>query len=176
EHNTYSVWFDKLEQLFTDQRKLFHNIPLGLRFSWEFGNLTRRERAYFGEKLDAVQEWFNEGHSSRQFAVQNGNTDNWLVFYFSKLSQDAAHQKLVRLAKLKLIKEVHLQSFQFGVYGISFAVSDSYPPQLEGVNNAVMLGADTIEGQYTETDIAEAYQEWGRSSTYDVRKIYEFPD
>lgn len=176
EHNAYSVWFDKLEQLFTDKRKLFNGIPVGLVFAWELGNLSRRERAYFGEKLDSVQQWFNEGNSSRQFAIQNGRTKNWLVFYFSKLSQDAAHRRLARLVELKLIKEVYLQSFQFGAYGFSFAVSMIYPPQLEGVNSSVVFGADVVQGKYTETDIAEAYREWGDESAYYTKKIDEFPN
>lgn len=175
-HNQYSVWFDKLEQLFTSQRKLFNGNPLGLYFAWELGALSRRERAYFGEKLDSVQQWFDEGNSSRQFALQNGGTQNWLVFYFSKLPQEAAHRRIKRLIELKLIKEVHLNSFQFGVYGFGFEVSTIYPYQLQCLNSTIVMGADIVEGKYTTEDIEEALREWGDNSAYYAKKIEEFPE
>jgi len=175
-HNQYSVWFDKLEQLFTSQRKLFDGNPLGLYFAWELGALSRRERAYFGEKLASVQQWFDDGNSSRQFALQNGRTQNWLVFYFSKLPPEAAHKILERLVELKIIKEVHLNSFNLGIYGFSFNVSTIYPHQLQGLNSAIVMGADAQKGKYTGKDIEEAYREWGDNSGYYGKKIEEFPE
>lgn len=174
-HNLYSVWLDKLEQLFTSQRKLFDGIPLGLYFAWELGALSRRERAYLGQKLSSVQQWFDNGKSSRQFALQNSRTQNWIVFYFSKLSPKAAHKRLKRLVELKTIKEVHLNSFSFGMYGFGFGVSTIYPHQLQGLNSVIVMGADVLEGKYTNEDIEEAYREWGDRSGYYRKKIEEFP-
>lgn len=175
-HNQYSVWFDKLEKLFSSQRKLFESNPLGLYFAWELGALSRRERAYFGQKLASVPQWFDDGNSSRQFALQNGRTQNWLVFYFAKLPPDAAHKRLERLVELKIIKEVHSNSFRFGIYGFGFDVSTIFPHQLQGLNSAIVMGADVLKGKYTNEDIEEAYREWGDNSGYYTKKIEEFPE
>lgn len=175
-HNQYSVWFDKLEQLFTSKQKLFDGIPLGLYFSWELGALSRRERAYFGQRLASVQQWFDDGNSSRQFALQNGRTQNWLVFYFSKLPPGSARKKVKRLIKLKLIKEIHLNSFRFGIYGFGFDVSTIYPHQLHGLNSAIVMGADVLKEKYSTEDVEEAFREWGDNSDYYTKKIQEFPE
>ena len=106
--------------------------------------------------------------------MQNGRTKNWLVFYFSKFPDNAAQKRLTRLVELKLIKEIHLKSFQFGVYGFSFQVSVVYPPQLQGLNGAVIMGVDVVEN-YSKMDVEEALKEWGDESAYYTEKIKEFP-
>lgn len=173
-HNKHSSWIDTLESFFSDHRKQFDGYPIGLYFAWEIGSISRRERAYLGEKLNAVQDWFEKGNSTRKFAWFNGSTGNWLVFYYSKSESSLLHKELHRLTELKLIKEVHETSFNYGVYGFGFQVSVIFPPQLMGLVTAVVIGADEIK-KYSETDLEEAYQHFGHRNTRQVFKVEEFP-
>ena len=50
-HNDYSQIVDDLEACFSDARKMFSGLPIGLYYVWEIGSQTRRQRAYLGEKL-----------------------------------------------------------------------------------------------------------------------------
>ena len=176
EHNKHSTWIDALENLFIEQRKLYEKIPLGLIFAWEIGALSRRERAYFGEKLDTVQQWFDEGNSSRYFAVHNGKTGNWIIFYFSQLAADNAQKQLWRLAELKLIREAHLNVLPlYAAYAFGFGVSVTFPRQLLGLNSAFFMGRDAIEGQYSSDDIEESLKVWGDESANSTIEIDEFP-
>jgi hypothetical protein len=172
-HNKNSTWIDNLEELFLLNRKLLDGIPIGLYFAWELGALSRRERAYYGEKLNRVQKWFNKGNLSRQFSWQNSSTGNWLLFYFSKEDERNSHESLIRLAQLKVIKEIELNAFQHGVYAVAFSVSNTYPHQLLGVSSSVLMGTDI---DYTDKDIEAAFNELGRESGYSEVKVVEFPD
>lgn len=175
-HNKCSTWIDALENLFIEQRKLYEEIPLGLYFAWELGALSRRERAYFGEKLDTVQQWFDEGNSSRYFAVHNGKTGNWIIFYFSQLAADNAQKQLWRLVELKLIREAHLNVLPlYAAYAFGFGVSVTFPRQLLGLNSAFFMGRDAIEGQYSSDDIEESLKVWGDESANSTIEIDEFP-
>lgn len=173
DHNSHSVWIDNLEELFLCNRKLLEGIPIGLYFSWELGVLSRRERAYYGEKLNGVQQWFDRGNQSRKFSWQSSNTGNWLLFYFSKQDEGKSYESLKRLAKLKVIKEIESNSFKHGVYALAFGVSNTYPHQLLGVNGSIIMGTDI---EYMSEDIEEAYSEFGRKSGYSEVKMAEFPD
>ena len=174
-HNQYSQWLDKLENVFTDQRKPHDECPLGLYFAWELGSMTRRERAYLGEKIEKVQEAFIRGKPFRRFAICNPSTSNWLVFYFAKLSPRQIQDNLERFVRLKLISEVHWNLFDFGVYGFGFQVSITFPSRLLGLSSAIVIGADEIKENYTETDLEDARRIWSPPSSYTIDKIEEFP-
>lgn len=171
EHNKHSIWIDKIENIFTDRRKLFDGIPLGLYFAWELGALERRTRSVIGEKLDTVKEWFKSDKSSRQFAFKNCVTNNWLLFYFSKSDQRIQSKELERLVKLKLIQLIHNEAFEFGVYGFGFMVSKIYPTQFLGLENSIVMSPDAIDS-FTEDELEEALKLWGQEQ---VSKLEEFP-
>lgn len=173
-HNRYSSWIDNLESIFSNQRKLFHGYPIGLYFAWEIGTMNRRERAYLGEKLDTVQDWFNEGNSTRTFAFMNSSTGNWLVFYYSKSDAKRLHKELLKLVELKLVKEIHDESFEYGVYGFGLQVSSTYPPQLIGLVSAIVIGADE-KNKFTKSELDEAYKFFGKIAQRQSIKIEEFP-
>lgn len=171
EHNKHSIWVDKIENVFTDKRRLFNGYPLGLYFAWELGSISRRERAMLGEKLDSVQEWFESGKSSRQFACQNGATKNWLLFYFSRTEQRKQAIYLEQLVRLKLIQLIHDENFEFGVYGFGFLVSKTYPIRFLGLGSAVVMSPDAVDN-FTEDELEIAHRTWGQKKEY---KIKEFP-
>jgi len=174
-HNKYSLWLDKIENVFTEQRKLFSGYPFGLYYAWEIGSMSRRERAYLGEKLEKVQRWFEMGKSSRRFAWCNMATGNWLVFYFAKSDHQEIQKSLTRIVELKLIKEVHWESFDFAVYGFGFQVSVTDPPRLLGLATAIAVGADEVKRKYSQKDLEDSQKAWGTPSTKSSRNIEEFP-
>jgi hypothetical protein len=175
-HNQLSSWIDKLEAAFSKPRRLFSGFPLGLYFSWELGGISRRERAYLGQKLDSVQDWFEQGHSSRRFAWLNGSTGNWFVFYFSKSEPSVIHDELFRLVQLKLIKEVNDAAFNYGAYGFGFQVSAKYPPQFLGLASAIIIGAEEVKGKYSKSDLEEAHRNFGPKGFQQKVRIEEFPE
>lgn len=170
-HNKNSSWIENIENLFKSQRKLMVGIPIGLLFAWELGRLSQRERAYYGEKINTVQQWFNDGNTERFFSYKSQNTGNWLLFHFTTLKKDKANQRLEDLTKLKLIKEIEDNTFEFGIYSICFNVSNIYPHQLEVVGGAVM-STDAVEGNYDANDIEKAAKLFGKIKAV---KIEEFP-
>lgn len=174
EHNIYSSSIDKLEEEFISQRKLFENIPLGMYFAWELGNLSRREKSYYGEKIHSVIDWFSKEKDSRKFSFQSGSTKNWLLFHFFKSSDKVPQNELERLSKLKLIKEVHLNSFEYGIYAFSFEVSDEYPYQIKNIDSTIMMGVDVVHEIYNEENIKEAIKEFGDKKSYSKISIQEF--
>ena len=174
-HNQYSQWLDKLEDVFTDQRRQHDEYPLGLYFAWELGSMARRERAIVGEKIEKAREAFLLGKPFRRFAYCNPSTSNWLVFYFAKMCPRQIHDNLERFVRLKLVSEVHWNSFDFGAYGFGFQVSITLPPRLMGLSSAIVIGADEIKENYTETDLEDARRIWSPPSGYTIDKIEEFP-
>jgi len=175
EHNLKSGWIDKLEVLFVKRRKLYEGIPLGLYYAWELSSVNRRARAYLGEKIESVQNWFNDGHSSRRFAWQNGISGNWIVFFFSIGNEKDIEKGLIRLCRLKLIKEIHFNSFEYGVYGLAFQVSPLYPRRLLGVVSAYIIGVDDDIRKSVDLEISAAISEWGDRNGYYGIDIEEFP-
>lgn len=175
EHNKLSIWIDALESYFSSHRRLLDGIPLGLYFAWEIGKISRRERAHLGEKLDTVQEYFEAGNSERVFAVLNTSTGNWLVFYFSRNDELEIQKKIFRLTEFKLIKEVHENSFNYGVYGFGYKVSNNNPPRLIGLSSAVVLGADCVKDKYTKEDLEQANSYFSDKESRITIKIKEFP-
>ena len=171
-HNNYSYFFDTLAKEFSSQRKLLDGIPLGLYFAWELGNLSRREKAYYGEKLNSVLEDFPKDMSSRSFSVYSGSTQNWLLFHFIKSSENFTDKELKKLCELKVIKEKYLNDFKFGVYAFSFKISDKYPYQILGINGVIMIGAEAVE--LNETNIQKALDTFGHKTSYSGIKIKEF--
>ena len=171
-HNNYSYFFDILAKEFSSQRKLHDNIPLGLYFTWELGNLSRREKAYYGEKLSSVLNEFPQKMTSRYFSFQSGSTQNWLLFHLVKSSEKFTDEKLKKLCELKIIKERHLNSFEFGVYAFGFQISDTYPHKILGIDGAIMIGAESVV--YNEKDIQNALETFGDKSSYSAIKINEF--
>lgn len=170
-HNKNSVWIKNIENLFTNQRKLMAGIPIGLLFAWELGILSQRERAYYGEKINAVQHWLNDGRSERYFSYQSQNTKNWILFHFTTLESKEAYQRLEELTKLKLINEIESNAFEFGIYSICFHVSKKHPYKLDAVGGAVM-SIDAVQGKYSAGDIVMASKLFGKASQI---KINEFP-
>jgi hypothetical protein len=174
-HNKYSVWLDRLESAYSDQRKLFNGYPLGLYMVWEIGSVSRRERAYLGEKIASVREWFVAGHATRTFAWLNQSTSNWLVFYFSKSQPRLLERELYRLVELKLIKEVHDSAFNYGAYGFGFRVSMTLPPRVLGLAATIIMGTDVVKGKYTQADVDESRIHFGYKVDSKKMKIEEFP-
>ncbi len=174
-HNEYSFWLNKLESAYSDQRKLFSGYPLGLYMVWEIGAISRRERAYLGEKISSVRKWFEAGNSTRRFAWLNQSTGNWLVFYFSKSEPKFLERELYRLVELKLIKEVHDDAFDFGAYGFGFQVSLTFPPRLLGLGATIIMGADLVKGKYTQADVDESRIHFGHKDDIQKMRIEEFP-
>ena len=128
-----------------------------------------------GEKIENVQEAFLSGKPFRRFAYCNPSTGNWLVFYFSKLCSRQIHDNLERFVRLKLVSEVHWNSFDSGVYGFGFQVSITLPPRLLGLSSAIVIGADEVKENYTETDLEDARRIWALPSAYTINAIEEFP-
>ncbi len=174
-HNENAFLIDALEACFSEQRKQYSGLPLGLYFAWELGSLTRRARAYEGEKLHSVKQAFIDGRITRQFALQNQATANWHVFYFANSDVRAIHERLVRLAELKLIKEVHINDFQYAAYGFGFQVSKTLPIRMEGLASAIFVGSDVVRG-YSQNDIEEAIKEWGKQKHTSISRILEYPE
>ena len=170
-HNKNAIWIVNIEDLFKNQRKLMVGIPLGLLFAWELGMLSQRERAYYGEKINTVQQWFIEGNSERYFSYQSQSTKNWFLLHFTTLEDKKAYQRLENLTELKLIKEIEDSAFEFGIYSISFNVSRVYPHQLEVVGGIVM-STDAVEGKYNAEDIDMASKLFGKIKTFEIE---EFP-
>ena len=175
-HNSNSIWIDKLESLFTVQRKMYQGLPLGLYFSWEIASISRRERAFLGEKFKSMEDQFQKGKASRTFAFKNLSTGNWLVFFFSKQTIKLANISLERNVTLKIIKEIHYNSFDNSVYGFGFEVSSIFPYALKGLNGSIIISTDAIFGKYSSTDIQEAIDVWGDNTTYSQKSINEFPE
>jgi len=172
EHNNYSYFFDILEKEFRFQRKLLDKIPLGLYFAWELGNLSRREKASYGEKLSSVLNELPEEMTSRHFSFQSGSTKNWLLFHLVKSSKKFTDKELKKLCELKIIKEKDLNNFKFGVYAFSFEISDTCPHKILGINGAIMIGAESVK--YSEEDVQNALNIFGDKSSYSSVKINEF--
>ena len=159
-HNDNSLIVDELEACFSDRRKMFRGLPIGLYFAWELGSQTRRVRAYIGEKLHRIRYDFEKGRHSRQFCIFNEASENWHVYYFSDDTREDIRNRLLRIAELKLIKEVHTNDFECGIYGFAFQVSSSTPSYLLGLAAAVVIGAGGVSG-YSDTDLDEAIRMWG---------------
>jgi hypothetical protein len=174
-HNQYSSWLDKLESAYSDQRKLLSGYPIGLYMVWEIGAISRRERAYLGERISSVREWFEAGKSTRRFAWLNQSTGNWLVFYFSKSEPRSLEQELHRLVELKLIKEVHDSDFNFAAYGFGFRVSITLPPRLLGLEASIIIGADVVKGKYSQADVDDSRIHFGHKGDNRKIPIEEFP-
>lgn len=171
-HNKYSYFFDILAKEFCSQRKLLDGIPLGIYFAWELGNLSRREKAYYGEKLNSVLKEFSKDMTSRQFSFQSGSTKNWLLFHLIKSSEKFTDKELRKLCELKTIKEKYLNNFEFGVYAFSFETLDTYPYEILGINGAIMIGAESVE--YNEKDVQSALNLFGDKLSYSSVTVNEF--
>lgn len=170
--NEDSKWLDSFESLFTDNRKLFNDIPLGLHFTWVFAVISRRERASMGKKFNNVQKYFLEGKQSRYFAFCVPATGHWIVFYFSKHEDKEQSVILRKMVDLKLIQLIEDEDFQYAVFGIGIKVSSLYPPKILGINAAILIGADVVKGTYSNDDIRLAKTIWGNIRS---REIDEFP-
>ena len=173
-HNDYSFIVDKLEGCFADTRKLHSGLPVGLYFVWEIASQTRRQRAHLGECLHNVKRDFEQGKSSRQFCVFNQSTSNWHVYCFFNEGGTDIVSRLQRLVRLKIIKEVHLNSFKYGVYGFAFRVSRTFPVRLLSLDEATFMGADDAV-ENSDIDIDEALQVWGSQKYTSMVPIREFP-
>lgn len=176
EHNLYSTTIDKLGKEFLFQKKLWDGIPIGLYFSWELGNLSRRERAYFGEKLYSVFKNLPIDTSSRQFSVQSSSTQNWLLFHFTNSSEELANKEINSLSELKLIKEVHFNHFEYGIYSFSFNLPSIHTYQELNINHVIMMSADYVQPNINDKKVQEAIAKFGDKSSYSGIKVEEFID
>ncbi|MCH7965289.1 MAG: hypothetical protein IH852_15275 [Bacteroidetes bacterium] len=172
EHNKQSRWLDRFESIFTDTRKLFHGIPIGLHFTWVFAVLCRRERASIGIIFETVQDRFLDGHDTRIFSFKVPATGHWMIFYYSKHQPAEQHKILSKLVDQKLIQLIEDEDFQYAVFGFGIQISTLLPPEIMGLSNALLIGADTIAGKYSKQDVTDAKQIWGNIK---VGTIEEFP-
>jgi len=115
---------------------------------------------------------FPQEITSRYFSFQSGSTQNWLLFHLIKSSENFTNKELKKLCELKIIKEKHLNNFEFGVYGFSFEISDTYPHEILGINRAIMIAAESVE--YNEKDVKNALNIFGDKSSYSSVKVNEF--
>ena len=173
-HNEQATFIDALEEAFGDKRKLHGSIPLGLSFAWELGAMSRRERAIVGERIDGAKVRFERGGARRYFSFQNASTRNWLVFLFSSASPEEVCDEIGQLTKLKLIKELHFQGFEFAVYGFGFQVSRTHPIRLLGLRRALVISADAVN-PYTDAELEAAVALWGDEHVGRPIPILEFP-
>lgn len=171
-HNEHASWIKQIESVFRHQRKLIIGVPIGLLFAWELGILSQRERAYYGETISKVQQWFLDGKGDRYFSYQSQNTKNWILFYFTQSEEKIAIESLEELTRLKMIREIEANSFEFGVYSLCFSVSKIYPYSLKNAIGGIIMGGDAVEGKYTQTDIDEAFKKFGNGKP---QIIEEFP-
>ena len=174
-HNDNSLIIDTLEACFSEERRKFLDLPIGLYFAWELGSQTRRARAYLGEKFHRVRHDFEEGKHSRQFCIFNEASENWHVYYFFDDTREDIRNRLLRIVKLKLIKEVHINDFEYGIYGFAFQVSRTTPPHLLGLAAAVVIEAVEANG-YSDADLDEAFRVWGPQKYTSTVQIREYPD
>lgn len=173
-HNEHATFIDALEEAFGDKRKLHGSIPLGLSFAWELGAMSRRERAIVGERIDGAKVRFERGGNRRYFSFQNASTRNWLVFLFSSASPEEICDEIGQLIKLKLIKEVHFQGFEFAVYGFGFQVSRTHPMRLLGLRRATVISPDAVD-PYSDAELEAAIAIWGDKHVGQPIPILEFP-
>lgn len=171
-HNQQSRWLDRFASTFTDTRKLFHEIPIGLHFTWVFAVLSRRERAEIGVKFETVQQMFLEGHNTRTFSFEVPASSHWIVIYYSKHQPSEQHKILSKLVDQKLIQLIEDKNFQYAVFGFSFQISTLWPPKILGLSNAMLIGYDTVIGKYSEQDVIDAKRNWGNIKTGNIE---EFP-
>ncbi len=172
EHNKQSRWLDRFESIFTETRKLFHGIPIGLHFTWVFAVLSRGERASIGVKFETVQKRFIEGHDTRTFSFKVPGSGHWIVFYYSRHQPTEQRKILSKLVDQKLIQLIEDENFQYAVFGFSIQISTLWPPQILGLSNALLIGADTIAGKYSKQDVIDAKRIWGNIK---IGTIEEFP-
>ncbi|MDO8140060.1 MAG: hypothetical protein Q6358_01040, partial [Candidatus Brocadiales bacterium] len=170
QHNKHSGWLDRLEEVFTENRRQFHGIPLGLHFAWVFASLSRRERALMGTKFEKVQDWFLSGKQSRQFAIFIPATGHWVVFYYSKHSPVEQQRILLKLIEQKLIVLKEDENFQFAVFGIGIQISKLWPPRIMGIANAMIIGVDEVIGKYSKQDVIDARRNWRNRQVYKVEE------
>lgn len=174
EENKASEWIDIIESNFTKHRKLHEGFPAGLFFIWEFGSLPRRLRTMIGKKLDSVQEWFLQDKSERKFAFQNGKTSNWHIFFFMRGNEQQIERRLNELVRLKQIAEVHINNFQYAIYGVGFKVSVLEPPTLMGlVYSTFDCDEEILNKKYSNTELKKALSIWGHGKE---TSLQEFPD
>jgi len=173
-HNALGDIVDFISASFTDMRKLHDGLPIGLYFAWELASLTRRERAYLGQKLDGVQGWFENDNRSRRFAWHNPHTGNCIVFYFLRGSEDEVKENTDRQVTLKLIQLVEDEGFTWTVYGLGYEISLIIPVRMLGLKYAGFITADWIRGKYGPQDVEIARRMWGRG-LQEIR-IEEFPE
>ena len=170
--NTSSKWLDAFESLFKNNRKLFHNIPLGLHFTWVFAVISRRERAIMGKKFESVQKHFLDGRQSRHFAFYVPATSHWIVFYFSK--HDAKEQSLIlrKMVDQKLIQLIEDEDYKYAVFGIGIKISNIWPPTIMGITSSILIAVNTIKDKYSVNDIIDAKKNWGHIKSGEIK---EFP-
>ena len=108
----------------------------------------------------------------RYFSYQSQNTKNWILFYFTQLDDEHTSKKLEELTRLKIIREVEANSFEFCIYSLCFKVSRIYPYQLMEISDGIVMGVDAIEGNYSQKDIDLAFEKFGAGKP---KKIEEFP-
>jgi len=168
-----SIWIDILEENYSKYRKLHDGLPKGLYFIWEFSSLPRRVRTIIGKKLDSVKEWFSQGKSERKFAIQNGKTSNWHIFYFMRGNEEQIVRRLNELVRLKQIAEVHLKKFQYAIYAVGFKISVLDPPTLMGLKYSTFdCDKDILEGKYSSKELAKSLTIWGHGKELPIK---EFP-
>lgn len=176
-HNRSSKWLDGLMAAFTDGSSLYEGIPIGLYYIWEIESISRRERAYLGEKFTKLQEWFESGHDTRQFAFLNQSTGNWLLFYFAAESKLAIRRRIKRLIELKVLQErLTGEGNSFAVYAFGGQVSRIYPRRMIGLACTMIVSATEVRTDFIEDDIEDSFRIWGDPEKRKPNKIEEFPN
>lgn len=128
-----------------------------LLHAWELGILSRRERVSFlAEKIEDAICNMKAGKERRQFAFFCQATGCWSVFYFQfGETVGSLRSNLVKMAKLKLFKEIVENSFGHSVFGYGFRKSsvetsndfDEVSLWIEDANNYSVVPKE----QYTES-------------------------
>lgn len=174
EQNKKSKWLDSLAQFFYTSKLSESGIPDGIFYSWELSSLNRPVRAEIGERLDKIQDYFESDGEYYYFSAWNELTENWIVFYFSKMGQEKIHSTLIEFARLKLIREIDANGFKKAVFGYGFQISRTNPFRILGLASAVRISENAVSGKFSIEDVNNAKRIWPDDARF-IINIEEFP-
>ncbi len=148
---------------------------LPLVHAWQLAVTTRRMRAsMFKSKIINALERMHNGNPERYFAIHNGMTDCWLVFYFQfGGSREYLFDKIHKLTKLKLIYEITERDFSNSVIGYGFRKSQIITENT--VDDTVLAIEDAVDFKEIPPDLVDESKKFFRGST-SSQVVRELPD
>ncbi len=112
---------DQLVDYLSDNIEKSEIMPL---IAWEIGIQTRRERVGLADKVIKAFHGLKNKVEMRVFAYLSQTTGCWSVFFF-QYGEEAGklEDNLIKMAQLKLFKEMKDHSFSYSVIGYGFKKS-----------------------------------------------------